>query len=54
MCAKLRHFVTMHERSGSHWKFADSIGQARLVMCCLDGERMVGNDNNSVLARSDC
>ena len=23
--------------------------QARLVLCCLDGERVVGNDNNSVL-----
>ena len=27
--------------------------EARLV-CCLDGERVVGNDDNSVLARSDC
>ena len=28
--------------------------QARLVLCCLDGERVVGNDDESVLARSDC
>ena len=28
--------------------------QARLVLCCLDGERVVGNDDNSVLTRSDC
>ena len=38
-----------HERSGSYWKFAGSIGQDTLVLCCLDGER----DDNSVLANSD-
>ena len=27
--------------------------QARLVLCCLDGERLVGKDDNSVLASSD-
>ena len=27
--------------------------QARLGLCCLDGERVVGNDDNSVLASSD-
>ena len=44
-----------HERSGSYWKVAGSkVSQARLVLCCLDGERVVGNDDNSVLAHSDC
>ena len=43
-----------HGCSGSCWKFAGSIGQARLVLYCLDGKRMVGNDDNSVLACSDC
>ena len=28
------------------------VRQARLVLCCLDGERVVGNDN-SVCASSD-
>ena len=52
-CAKLRHFVTMHyshKRSGSYWKF---VGKARLDLCCLDGERVVGNDDNSVFVSSD-
>ena len=26
-CAKLRHFIAMHKRSGSYWKFADFISQ---------------------------
>ena len=56
-CAKLRHSVTMplysHERSGSYWTFAGSIGQDKLVLCCLDGERVVGSDDNSVLASFD-
>ena len=26
---------------------------ASLVLCCLDGERVVSNDDNSVLIRSD-
>ena len=29
------------------------VRQARLVLCCLDGERVVGSDDNSVLASSD-
>ena len=28
------------------------VRQARLVLCCLDGERVVSDDNNSVLAGS--
>ena len=34
-----------------YWKYAGSIGQgmSRLVLCCLDSERVVGN---SVLASS--
>ena len=28
--------------------------QARLVLCCLDGEKVVGSDDNSVLASFDC
>ena len=55
-CAKLHHSVTGHERDGSYWKFAGPIAkvrQATLVLCCLDSERVVGNDNNSVLASSD-
>ena len=27
--------------------------QARLVLCCLDGERVVGNDDNSVCTSID-
>ena len=27
--------------------------QARLVLCCLDGERVVGDDDNSVFASYD-
>ena len=45
-----------HERSGSYWKFGAQyakVSQARLILCCLDGERVVGNDNNSVCASSD-
>ena len=30
------------------------IRQTRLVLCCLDGERVIGNDDNSVLASFDC
>ena len=40
-----------HERSGSCKKFAGSIGQgksSRLVLCCLDGEGVVGNDDNHI------
>ena len=50
-CAKLRHPLLCHyshEHSGSYW-----VRQARLVLCCLDGERVVDNDDNSVLASSD-
>ena len=38
----------------THTSFRYYIRQARLVLCCLDGERVVGNDDNSVFARSDC
>ena len=39
-----------HKRSGRYWKFSGSIGQgtirqARFVLCCLDGERVVGNND---------
>ena len=33
----------------AQWKLLE----ARLVLCSLDGERMVGNDDTSVLASSD-
>ena len=41
-CAKLRHSVTMPTSAG--------LRQARLVLCCLYGERVVGNDDSSVLS----
>ena len=28
--------------------------QARSVLCCLDSERVVDSDDNSVLVSSDC
>ena len=54
----LSYFILLlcHKRSGSYWKFVGSMSkvrQARLVLCCLDGERVVANDDNSVLAISD-
>ena len=36
-----RYYATIY------WKIAGSIGQSRLVLCCLDGEKVVGNDDNS-------
>ena len=37
----------------AHPRVLQGILASRLVLCCLDGERMVGNDDNSVLASSD-
>ena len=45
-----------HERNGSYLSLQAQLAkvrQARLVLCCLDGERVVGNDDNSVCASSD-
>ena len=38
------------EATGSLQAQKAKVRQARLVLCCLDGERVVGNDDNSVLA----
>ena len=40
-----------HKRTGI---LQAKVRKARLVLCCLDGERVVGNDDNSVCASSDC
>ena len=54
-CTKLHHSVTIAT------SIVEAIGslqakarQARLVLCYLDGERVVGNNDNSVLASFDC
>ena len=60
-CAKLCHYVTRYASiatsaaSGKLLKVCrlnrpTKVRQARLVLCCLNGERMVGNDDSSVLA----
>ena len=41
------------EATGSLQAQQAKIHQARLVLCCLDGEGVVGNDGNSALASSD-
>ena len=41
------------EATGSLQAQQANVRQARLVLCCLDGERVVGSDDNSVLASSD-
>ena len=38
-----------HEH-GSYWRVAGSIGHCMLVLCCLEGEKVVGSNDNSVLA----
>ena len=53
-CAKL----LCHYALQAQWKLLEvcrlnrpryvKVRQARLVLCCLDGERVVGNDDNSV------
>ena len=38
-----------HERTRT---FAGPIGQGSLVLCCLDGKKVVGSNNTSVLTSS--
>ena len=45
-----------HEHSGSYWRFAGLIGQGKsgiLTLCCLDSEKVVGIDDNSIVASCD-
>ena len=42
------------EATGSLQAEQVKVRQARLVLCYLDSKRVVGNDDNSVWARSDC
>ena len=54
----LSYFITLlchysHECTGCYWGFAGLVGQGSLVLCCLDGERVVGNDDNFICASSD-
>ena len=56
----LCHNIQEHRlRSGSYRRFAGSIvadsvvSQASLALCCLDGEKVVGSDDNSIVISSD-
>ena len=41
-----------HEHSGSYWKFIGPIGQGTRLLCCLEGEKVVGSDDTSVFVGS--
>ena len=52
-CAKSRHSVTMTLKPRAQWKLLEVCRLNRPRYVNLDGERVVDNDDNSVLASSD-
>ena len=45
----LCHYSTSIVEGGSYWKFIGPIGQASLVLCCLDSKKVVGSNDTFVL-----